>query len=327
MGGSILGTETIYSFLKFKIKKKVYFFDDLNLETIANFKKKEKINKTLFLVISKSGETIETISNFTTLNILKKNAKNIIIISEKRNNTLYDISKKFNIFYVEHKKHIGGRYSVLSEIGMLPAYLLGLNINKLRSNIQNYLRINKKFFLRDSTIKIANLLVSKKISNLIFLNYSPEISSFLFWCQQLISESLGKNSKGFLPLVSTLPKDNHSLLQLYLDGPKNNIFYIFSIDKKEKKKIKSKNIFKKFIVGKSLDDIKNAQKKALIKTLNEKNIPYREFKIRSKSENTLGELFSYFIIETIIVGKLININPFNQPAVEKVKVYTKEFLN
>ena len=110
MGGSILGAEAIYSFLERKIKKKFYFIDNLDSKKIDQLKKKEKINKTLFLIISKSGNTIETLSNFFTFSsLVKKNSKNIIIITEKKNNYLYNLSRKFNLFYIEHKKNIGGR--------------------------------------------------------------------------------------------------------------------------------------------------------------------------------------------------------------------------
>jgi glucose-6-phosphate isomerase len=135
MGGSILGSEAIFAFLKRKIKKKIYFFDDINQEKIFNFKKKINYKDVLFFIISKSGNTIETLSNTLFLKILKKNSKNIIVISEKKNNTLLTLTKKLNLFYIEHKKHIGGRYSVLSEAGLVPAHLMGINVLKLRSNI------------------------------------------------------------------------------------------------------------------------------------------------------------------------------------------------
>ena len=192
MGGSILGAEAIHDFLKIKIKKKIYFFDNLDLNKISNFKKKEDLKKVLFLIISKSGNTIETLSNTFALDIIKKNSKNIIIISEKKNNLLFSISKKFNLFYVEHKNYIGGRYSVLSEVGAIPAYLMGINILKLRSNNLKFLNGKEMLHLKDSATKLANLLNSKKINNLIFLCYSQELEKFLFWCQQLIAESLGK---------------------------------------------------------------------------------------------------------------------------------------
>lgn len=327
MGGSILGAEAIYSFLKKKIKKKVYFFNNIDAKKNTIFKKKKNLNKVLFLIISKSGNTIETLSNFSTLNIIKKNAKNLIIISEKKNNLLYLISKKYNLFYIEHKSYIGGRYSVLSEVGMLPAYFMGVNIFKIRSKIKIFLT-SKKIFLKDSALKLANLLNSKKFNNLIFLNYSPEIEKFLYWSQQLIAESLGKKGKGFLPVISSAPKDHHSLLQLYLDGPRDKIFNIFSLDDTTKEKVVFKKDIdsKSFLNKKNLNFIKNAQKRALIASLKKNKIPFREFKINKVNEEVIGELFSYFVLETVIVGKLIKINPFDQPAVEQVKTYTKKFL-
>ena len=126
------------------------------------------------------------------------------------------------------------------------------------------------------------MINSKKFNNLIFLNYSPELEKFLFWCQQLIAESLGKKNKGFLPVISNVPKDHHSLLQLYLDGPKDKLFYIFSLRKKKEKKIKIKKIkfIKFFLNKKKFNKIKNAQKNSLIKSFKKKNIPFREFKIK-----------------------------------------------
>ena len=328
MGGSILGSEAIYNFFKNKIKKKVYFLNDIDENKISDLKKKENLSKVLFIIISKSGNTIETLSNTFSLNILKKNSKNIIIISEKKNNLLFSISKKFNLFFVEHNNYIGGRYSVLSEVGMVPAYLMGLNISKIRSNIQNCLKLKNKYFLKESTTKIANLIKSKKFGSLIFLNYCPELEKLLFWCQQLIAESLGKENKGLLPTISNAPKDHHSLLQLYLDGPKDKFFNIFSFKNISKEKINTDKIkIKSFLNKKNLSTIKNAQKNSLIKAFEKKNIPFREFRIKSIKEEVIGEFFALFIVETIIIGKLLNINPFDQPAVEQVKIYTKKFLS
>ena len=328
MGGSILGVEAIYSFLEKKIKKKIYFFNDINTKKIFDLKKKKNLNKSLIFIISKSGNTIETLSNALTLEVIKKNSKNIIIISEK-NNFLFELSKKAGLFHIEHKKYIGGRYSVLSEVGIVPALLMGLNIKKLRSKSLKYLKGKNKKYLENSTIIMAYILKAKKMNNLIFLNYFPELEKFLFWCQQLIAESLGKNGKGFLPIISNVPKDHHSLLQLYLDGPRDKMFYIFSHKEnlKERINISKKLNIKNFLNKKKITEVKNAQKKALIKVLKIKKIPFREFKINKINEEILGELFSYFILETVIIGKLAKINPFNQPAVEQVKNYTKKLLN
>ena len=146
---------------------------------------------------------------------------------------------------------------------------------------------------------------------------------------ELIAESLGKKNKGFLPVISNVPKDHHSLLQLYLDGPKDKLFYIFSLEKNSKERI---NINKgirnnNFLHKKTLNSVKNAQKKSLIKTLTKNKVPFREFKIKKTDEEILGKLFSYFMIETVIIAKLLKLNPFDQPAVEQVKTYTKKFLS
>ena len=329
MGGSILGVEAIYSFLKKKIKKKVFFFNDLDENKISCFKKNQKLSKVLFIIISKSGNTIETLSNTFSLSIIKKNSKNVIIISEKKNNILFSLSKNMNLFYIEHKDYIGGRFSVLSEVGIIPAYLMGINIFKLRSRILDPLSLKNRIYLKNHTTKLASLIKSQKFNDLIFLNYLPELEKFLFWSQQLVAESLGKKNKGFLPVISSAPKDHHSLLQLYIDGPHNKFFNIFSFEKKSPKKIKlNKNTnIKSFLNKKRLSTIKQAQKNALIKTFRKKKIPFREFRIKEINEEILGKLFSYFIIETIIIGKLSNINPFNQPAVEQVKTYTKKLLS
>ncbi len=329
MGGSILGTEAIYSFLKKKVKKSFFFFDDINFNKIQDFKKKQDLKKILFLVISKSGNTVETITNLLYLKIIKNNAPNIIIVSERKDNFLHDIAKDFNLYFVEHKNYLGGRYSVLSEVGMLPAYLMGLNVKKLRSNVDKYLKKKNVYYLKKSAEQMASILKKKKYKNLIFINYIPELENFLFWLQQLIAESLGKKGLGFLPTVSNAPKDHHSLLQLYLDGPDDKIFYIFSSQKKNTPIIKTNNFHYKikYLNNRSMFKIKNSQKNALIKRFIEKKISFKEFQLNINKEETLSELISYFILETVLIGKLVNINPFDQPAVEKVKKYTKKLIS
>ena len=170
-----------------------------------------------YIIISKSGNTLETLTNLVALKIIKKNKKNIIFISEKKNNTLFNISKKFKLFFIEHKSHIGGRYSVLSEVGMIPAYLMGLSLFKIRKNLKKFFVGKNKNDLLNGSTKLADIFLNKKYSSIVFLNYFPQLEKFLLWYQQLLAESLGKKGRGLLPTVSTVPKDHHSLLQLYLD--------------------------------------------------------------------------------------------------------------
>ncbi len=328
MGGSILGSEAIYSFLKNKVKKNFYFFDDINYEKLNDFSKKSNLRKTLFLIISKSGNTVETLSNLFFLNIIKKNSKNIIVISEKRNSFLYKLSKNLKLFYIEHNPNLGGRYSVLSEVGIVPAFLMGVNIYKIRKNLDIFFDNKGKNILRESSINLANFLNKNKFQNLILVNYSPKLEKFLYWLQQLIAESLGKKKRGFLPIVSNNPKDHHSLLQLYLDGPRDKLFYVFSNKEKDQKKLSVKKLTNEihYLDNKTLSSIKSFQKNAFIKTISKKNIPFREFVFEKFDEETLGELFIYFILEIIITGKLSRVNPFDQPAVEQVKVLTNYYL-
>tara|TARA_B100000287_G_scaffold85725_1_gene78340 strand:- start:321 stop:1454 length:1134 start_codon:yes stop_codon:yes gene_type:complete len=324
MGGSILGTKAIYSFLKHKIKKKIIFIDNLDQAFLSKIKKKYNMSKTLFLIVSKSGNTNETIINLSCFKSFL-NKSNTIVISENKNNFLCSFARNQGLTFIKHKPSIGGRYSVFSEVGMLPAYLMGLNPQNFKKNLPKLL--NNKKFLSSSARRISKLNV-KKYKTLILFNYVPELNDFLFWCQQLLAESLGKNKKGFMPVISNAPKDHHSLLQLYLDGPKDKIFYIFSSKQTKNLKINS-NFFGKnmnYLNKKNYHDIKMSQKKAFIEVLRQNKNTFREIIVKKFNEDTLGKLFLSFILETIILGKSMRVNPFDQPAVEKVKVLTKKFL-
>ncbi len=322
MGGSILGSKAIYSFLKKKIKKKFIFIDNLDQNLLNNIDKKDLV-KALYIIISKSGNTLETIVNSS---FFQKyfNKNNVIIISENKNNILSNFAKKKNYHFFKHNQFIGGRYSVFSEVGMLPAYLMGLNPVKFKKEAVKLLK-NKK--LLNSSLKILSKINKKNAKILIFLNYIPELNQFLYWAQQLIAESLGKNTKGFIPVISNAPKDHHSLLQLYLDGPKDKFFYIFSSQKYNTIKIKKLDKHINYLEKKTYNEVKISQKNALIKVLKNKKISFREIKIKEFNEKTLGFLFFQFIFETISLAKMIKVNPYDQPAVEEVKILTKEFLN
>ena len=321
MGGSALGTEAIYNFLIHKIKKKFYFFN--NLQNHRNLKSKKK---RLNIIVSKSGNTLETISNLNLLlNEQKKNSN--IIITENKNNILRTISNKLKSEVIEHKNYIGGRYSVLSEVGMVPAELMGLNEKKFKR--LNYLVKNKKFMnsLIQNVTSIHNNVLNGRFNSVI-LNYDEKLDAFLKWYQQLVGESLGKKGKGLFPIISTMPKDNHSLLQLYLDGPKNNFFTFFSTREKKSSKFINKFLTKEIseLNKKKIEDVLHAQKKATQNIFKKKKLPFRSFEVINRREETLGELFTFFILETLILSSLLNVNPINQPSVELIKTETKKIL-
>ena len=318
MGGSVLGAEAIYNFLKFKIKKKFIFLN--NLKSGVNKKFKKDI---LNLIISKSGDTLETITNLNT----QKINSNCIFITENKNNYLRKIAEKMKCEIIEHKNYIGGRYSVLSEVGMLPAELMDLNEKKFKQF--NYL-INNKIFINNLINNVEGILqcVKKGKINSIILNYDKDSQSLFSWYQQLVAESLGKKSKGILPIVSQMPKDNHSVMQFYLDGPKNNFFTFFDVFNQKSEKIDKSNLLKShsYLKNKSINEIILAQRLATEKIFKTKKIPFRSFVVQKKNEQTLGELFCFFILETILLGRALKINPFDQPSVELIKEETKKIL-
>src|SRR6056300_88914 len=319
MGGSSLGANAIYDFLKKKIKKNFLFFDNLQ----NNTKKKNK-KKYTNLIISKSGNTIETIVN---ANILIKKKDQNIFITEKKNSFLHILANKLKAEIIHHNNYIGGRYSVLSEVGMVPSELMGLNSSKFKQ-LNNLIK-NKKF-MNNLVSNVESILYfsKKKKFNSVIINYDEESDSLFRWYQQLVAESLGKKKLGILPIISNMPKDNHSVMQLYLDGFQNNFFTFFYVQEKNSHKVNNQFIFPthNYLKNKNLSKITLAQKQATENVFKKKRIPFRSFEIKNRDEKTLGELFCFFILETILLGKSLNLNPYDQPAVELIKTETKNLL-
>ena len=319
MGGSSLGTKAIYDFLKDKISKNFEFIDNLN----PSNKKKSKKNF-VNLVVSKSGNTIETIVNFNTL---VKNKEKNIFITEKKNSFLYLLAQKLKADIVHHNNFIGGRYSVLSEVGMLPAQLMGLKPNNFKS-FNNL--VKNKNFINNLISNVSSILYfsQQKKFNSIIINYDQKSESIFKWYQQLVAESLGKKKKGILPMVSVMPRDNHSVMQLYLDGFNNNFFTFFNVNEKKSLRINNNLVLKSqsYLKNKNISQITFNQKKATENVFRKKNIPFRSFTMQKRDEKTLGELFTFFILETILLGKCLNLNPYDQPAVELIKKETKKLL-
>ncbi len=317
MGGSSLGAKAIYNFLK--PKKKFNFIDNF-----SNISFKNNNSKNINLIISKSGNTLETISNLNVLN--NKSMKNIFI-TENKKSYLMSLANKLKAEVIHHNNFIGGRYSVLSEVGMLPAELMGFKPEKFRK--LNQLLKNKKYI--NLLIQgVANILTLNKynITNSIILNYDDKSNELFSWYQQLVAESLGKKNKGILPIISVMPRDNHSLMQYYLEGRKNNFFTLFFVKEKKSKKINNNSILGShfYLKNKSLNDISFSQFCATERVFKKKKLPFRSFIVQKRNEEVLGELFTFFILETILLGMAMKINPYNQPAVELIKIDTKKIL-
>ena len=238
------------------------------------------------------------------------------------------MAKKLKAEIIYHNNFIGGRYSVLSEVGMLPAELMGLNIKKFKQ--MNNLIKNKKFInLLVENVSNTLYFLKKKKFNSVILNYDKKSKNLFEWYQQLVAESTGKKGMGILPIISSMPKDNHSLMQLYLDGPKNNFYTFFFVNEKKSEKINNNKILpiQNYLKNKNMNEIILSQKQATEKVFLKKKIPFRSFEIQSRDEKTLGELFCFFILETILIGRALKINPYDQPSVELIKKETKKILS
>ena len=274
MGGSILGSRSIYSFLRNKIKKNFFFIDKFDLNKFDLKSKKKRLN----LIISKSGNTLETIANS---NVLINKSDTNVILTENKKNYLFELANKLKFEVIHHNNFIGGRYSVLSEVGILPAQLMGLDPKKFRR--LNTL-VKSKRFINCLVQNVSNTLffVKKKKFNSIILNYDDDSFDLFSWYQQLIAESLGKKSKGILPMISSMPKDNHSLMQLYLDGQKNNFYTFFNSAEKNSPKINKDIILrsKNFLINKNLQDILDSKILATQKVFKKKRYHLEAFSLK-----------------------------------------------
>ena len=324
MGGSVLGSKMFSSF--FGLDKNYYFLDNLNNSIVNNFTKKD-LSKFSIFIISKSGKTLETLTNcniiLNNFNKRKKNiSKNFIVISE-RNNILSNFAKKNNLMFFEHNINLSGRYSVLSEVGLL---MFNLDYKKIIQGINSVLKkgLNKNLISNAATL--LTLIKKSKIDTHVSLIYSHNLLSYGYWHQQLLAESIGKKGKDFTPIISECPKDHHSIMQLYLDGKKNKFFTFFkTINNKLDQPIK--DYFDQKFKRKSLNNIIDSQFNATINIFKKNLIPFRVVLIDQKKPiKSFISLIVYSMLETTILCKALNLNPFNQPAIEEIKKETYSLL-
>ena len=325
MGGSVLGTKMLSSF--FGLDKNYYFLDNLNNSTVNDFIKKD-LSKFSIFIISKSGQTLETLTNCNIIlnnfkKIRKEISKNFIIISEK-NSLLHNFAKKNNILFFEHNTNLSGRYSVLSEAGLL---MFNLNYKKIIQGINSVLKKDLKKNLINNAATLLTLMTKSKIDTHVSLIYSHNLLNYGFWHQQLLAESIGKNGKDFTPIISECPKDHHSIMQLYLGGKRNKFFTFFkTINNKIDQPII--DYFDQKFKKSSLDNIVDAQFNATINVFKKNLIPFRVILIDQKKPiQSFISLLVYSMLETAILCKALDLNPFNQPAVEAIKKETYSLLS
>ena len=338
-GGSTLGSKMIYSI--FSGKKKIHYVENVDPSSIEKLLTTLNHEVTGLIVISKSGETIETLSQFFfLLNHFKKENKLIkqrtLVITEKKKSTLKLIQEKLNLEFAEHDKNIGGRYSVFSIVGLLPVKLNDIKIENILNGGEKVLNklLNldnpNNFAPTKSSLIHAQLLKNNFNMNVLF-TYLDSLQNFSLWFRQLWAESIGKNGHGSTPINAVGTVDQHSQLQLYLDGPKDKFFTIIGMEKPLKSNKLNCHLneinLSESLHEKTLGDLLFAEMKATYQTIKNKNIPLRLIKLNKIDEETLGSLIMCFFIETIYTCYLLKINPFDQPAVEEGKKLAKKFLN
>jgi glucose-6-phosphate isomerase len=330
VGGSSLGGKTLAAL---KSQTKVEFIESIDPTTLHECLSKLDFKNTFFLVISKSGETIETICQ--TLVILdeinrqkiKNFAKQFLFITESEENSLAKIAKKIGAEITPHSNKIGGRYSCFSIVGLLPAMLAGLDVSKVRGGAK---KILNDFLKNDSVIDSCAIQLTafnQGFSSNVVMPYIDVLKNFTDWYRQLWAESLGKNNFGSTPINSMGTVDQHSQLQLYLDGPKDK-FFTFITTKKQQHDFAIKDLSdcETLFGGKKLSEVVAIEQETTIAVLDKKKLPIRIFEVNKISEETLGGLMMQMFLETILIAYTKNLNPFDQPAVELRKDLAKKLL-
>jgi len=337
-GGSNLSAKALINILQEKQKTIIEFFDNIDPINFKNRIQQIDLKSAGFIIISKSGSTPETLSQFGSLieifsqkKLLDFLYKNSLIITEDKPNPLLNIAHSNNCLVLNHEDNIGGRYSVFSNVGMVPAILAGLNVEQIHKGA--FEEINK--FFQNEYLYLGQFLrfqnINKKITNSVLMTYSDALFYFGKWYLQLWAESIGKDNKGITAIHAIGTTDQHSQLQLYLDGPQDKFFTFFTTNHAHKgfklhsKTMKDNNI--DYLVDKTMGDLMQAEQKATIDTFKQNKFSLREINIEEINEFTIGRLMAFSIMETVATCLYYDVNPFNQPAVEQGKLLTKKYLS
>lgn len=329
-GGSSLGGQALYA-LSTQTKPRLHFMDNIDPFTFDAIFKKVDLKKTGVIAISKSGSTVETLMQL--LICIERFAKeglkdHFLCITEPTDNPLRKIAQSQNWPCYEHPSTVGGRYSCFSIVGLLPAILAGLDVSSFRKGAQDVLRQHLTEecppALKGAALAVHLQKNHQKTLSVMF-PYSDQLQLFSLWYCQLWAESLGKEGKGTTPISALGTVDQHSQLQLYLDGPKDKFFTIIAPSWTGKGDKVSLPLIPEF-TGKTMGDLFAAEQKATYETLVRNECPTRLITIDHIDERTLGSLMMHFMIETILTSYLLNVNAFDQPAVEEGKCLAREYL-
>ncbi|MBD3791496.1 MAG: glucose-6-phosphate isomerase [Campylobacterales bacterium] len=342
IGGSSLGAKAVDSMLKHKKKsrRKLLFFENFDpltvTQTIGQFNKENS----LFICVSKSGGTIETISTFKTIlhhfgiGLESEDTKRLMVITDK-DSPLSRFAEMYGIKEFNLPLNVVGRFSVLSAVGIVPLYLAGYDVHALLDGAEAYETMffegKSKEILEKACFMFRNR--DRYTMNVLFV-YANALEDFAKWYVQLWAESLGKidakgEKVGLTPIGLTGSADQHSFLQLILEGPENKTVTFINIEDFENElsipEMTLPYIEKTdFINGRSFGELINAQCNATMESIEEMKIPTDKITLPKLSEAHCGELIIYFEILTSLIGAMSEVNTYNQPGVELGKMILKE---
>ena len=289
--------------------------------------------QTGFIVISKSGATAETLAQ-TLLALGRAAAERFLFITGPGDNPLRRLAGELDITVLDHDPGLGGRFSVFSAVGALPALLVGLDAGALRRGASETLRTALDAAApADAPPAVGAALalaMARRLSTAVFMPYDDRLLALARWQRQLWAESLGKQGHGATPAVARGAVDQHSQLQLYLDGPADKLFTLITAGSSTGGPRIAENLAALagagYLAGRSLDDVMAAEASSTRDAIAEAGRPMREIHLPVLDEAALGALMMHFMLETVIIALCLNINPFDQPAVERGKELAREYL-
>ena len=345
IGGSSLGGQALQNLVPFGAKRspRILFFDNPDPFVFAEALASADLKTTRFLAISKSGGTAETLMQvLASVDALRKAGgekylkHHFAVITEPKPSPLRKFAEGMGCSTLDHPLGIGGRYSVLSVVGMLPAILMGLDAAAIRDGAKVVLAGAREGSLGDSGPAAGAALhfaLSRAgaLRETILWPYSDRLKTFGGWWRQLWAESLGKSGQGTTPVAALGPVDQHSQLQLFLDGPGQALFTVMALETKNIGPVvplaDAERLGVKYLGGRHLGDLVDAEARATAETLARRGRPVRLIQIDKPSERAVGALFMHFMLETMVMGKLMQVDPFDQPAVEEGKVLARTYLD
>ncbi len=347
IGGSSLGGQAVCALVKGGPLRPgsdgtgVVFLENIDPDTFGPWLDLAERQGAGFIVISKSGSTAETVAQMLAAWERMRAAlgpeiaaDHFTIMTEPGDNPLARFARGNGMRLVEHDPKLGGRYSVLST-GALPAMIAGLDAAALRLGAQEVVSgfLNAQSPVDCPAIVGAalNLAFAKRGRRIhVMLPYADALRPFALWHGQLWAESLGKGGHGTTPVAALGPVDQHSQLQLWLDGPRDKFFTLVQIERAGAGPLLAgadKDERLAYLAGRTMGDLLEAEQRATAATLMNKRCPVRTFRLQRLDERTLGALFMHFMLETIIAGYALGIDPFDQPAVEDGKVLARKYLS